>query len=411
MHGRAALVVGLLSLSVAAAAQDAETPRVDAVRTPPITLRTTIKSSLLAADNPAGDSGVSLWRLRLEPTARLGNDIIVQGAYEQRLRLDSNATMPGSGILPTTAGAPYRVRQLDWPLTQQGGLIWRHEVDRAFLAWTLPRETTLTVGRQAVGWGRGVVFGAVDLFSPFTALEADREWRRGVDAIRLEVPLSNRASVDGVAAVGRNTSESIVAGRLRGYAGNTDLEVVGGRRARDLFGGVTTSRAVRGLEVHGEAVLFRVPDEDAPDERRTIAKVVAGGSYRFPAGSGVLTFVEYCYSGFGVSKPQDIRARLAVPAFAARVARGDVQTLGRHALATTLSSEPSAEWAVSGLWLHSLTDGSGVVAPSVTYSVGDATSVVTSVYRPYGAGPSGTTLRSEFGAQGLTVFIQLRIYL
>ena len=35
-----------------------------------------------------------------------------------------------------------------------------------------------------------MLFGAVDLFSPFSPLEADREWRRGVDAIRADVKLA-----------------------------------------------------------------------------------------------------------------------------------------------------------------------------------------------------------------------------
>jgi hypothetical protein len=48
------------------------------------------------------------------------------------------------------------------------------------------------------------LFGAVDLFSPFTPFEADREWRRGVDAVRCDLKLTDRASLDVVAAFGES---------------------------------------------------------------------------------------------------------------------------------------------------------------------------------------------------------------
>jgi hypothetical protein len=52
----------------------------------------------------------------------------------------------------------------------------RHEIDRANAQVHL-RRADLTIGRQAIGWGRGVMFTSVDLFAPFSPLEVDREWR------------------------------------------------------------------------------------------------------------------------------------------------------------------------------------------------------------------------------------------
>lgn len=380
-------------------------------------LRTSIKASLLASHAPddpvlfpVRDTAVSFWRMRAEPSMRAGEHVTIAAAYEQRLRVFNQAPgLSGGNILPGDVDAPYRLRQFDWSITTREGLVWRHEIDRASVAWTLPSDVTLTVGRQAVGWGRGVMFSAADLFAPFSPLEADREWRRGVDAIRLEVPLSARSSAEAVAALGPSVDRSVFAGRVRGYAGKTDVELIGGRRARDAFVGVTSSAAIGNAEVHGELVVFRAKDAVATDAH-PVAKGVLGGSYRLGIGPGILAFVEYHYSGFGVGRPEEIVSQLADPEFRVRVVRGDTQILGRHAIAVTASSELSPEWTLAGQWLHSPADGSGVIVPSATCSLGDAASVVVSTYVPYGRPPRQATLRSEYGAQGPAFFAQLRIY-
>jgi hypothetical protein len=231
------------------------------------------------------------------------------------------------------------VRQLDWRLASSPNAEWRIEVDRAAVHASAG-AANLTIGRQAIGWGRGVLFSAVDLFAPFTPLEADREWRRGVDAVRADVKLADRISVDSVGAFGHDLDHSIVAARLRGYAGKADVELVGGRRARDVFGGATTSAAIGNAEMHAELAVFRtpaVPASIAFAADRTVVKAVVGGSYRVPIGSGVLVYGEYHYSGFGATSAAGILPLLADPAFEERYLRGDTQILGRHALAALAS--------------------------------------------------------------------------
>ena len=359
---------------------------------------------------PERDSAASFWRLRLEPEARLGARVIAAGAYEHRLRVFSTpAAAAGFGVLPRDAPAPYRLRQLDWRIADSPGSSWRHEIDRASLAADLGR-LKLTLGRQAVGWGRGVFFGAVDLFSPFSPIEADREWRRGVDAVRADVAITDRASVDLVGAFGERFDESVVAARLRGYAGKADVEVVGGRRGRDLFAGVTSSAAVGDAEVHGELALFRAPAILPGSGGRTALKAVAGASYRFDVADGLLVHAEYHYSGFGAKDPGGIAALLANRDFRARYLRGDTQILARHAAALLASYEVSPELALALQWLHGPADGSGLVAPSATVTLGDKLSLVGTGYLPYGPSPRGGTLTSEYGAAPRSALVQVRIH-
>lgn len=407
-----------LALALAARAAAAQTPPPAA--TDVFTLRSSFKGSVLwsvAPDDPAlypeRETTTGFWRFRLEPTVRLEGGTTIEAAVEQRWRAFSSVRGAlGGGVLPGEAPAPYRVAQLDWQVASSDHAEWRAEVDRAAVH-AQAGAATLTIGRQAIGWGRGVLFGAVDLFSPFTPLEADREWRRGVDAVRADVKLADRTSLDTVAAFGPDVDNSAFAARFRGYAGKADVELAGGWRARDVFGGATASAAVGDAEVHGEIAVFRtpaVPGSAAFAEERSIAKAVGGASYRFPVGTGLLVFGEYHYSGFGAASPQDILPLLADPGFQVRYLRGDTQILTRHAIAVLATYEYSPELTLGGQWLQNPADGSGIIVPSATWTFNDRWSALFSGYLPFGRQPVGFVLNSQYGATPLGVFAQVRAY-
>ncbi len=384
------------------------------------TLRSSVKGSALwslAPDDPAlypdRETTTGFWRFRLEPTVHLEGGSSVEVAVEQRWRAFSSVRGAlGGGVLPSEAPAPYRIRQLDWQIASSDHAEWRAEIDRAALH-ARAGTANLTIGRQAIGWGRGVLFGAVDLFSPFTPLEADREWRRGVDAVRADVKLADRNSIDAVAAFGPSLDESAFAARFRGYAGKADVELVGGWRARDVFGGVTTSSAVGDAEIHGELAVFRTPavaGSSAFAEERSIVKAVAGSSYRFPVGNGLIVFGEYHYSGFGAASPQEILPLLSDPGFQERYLRGDTQILTRHAVAVLATYEYSPELTFAGQWIQNPADGSGILVPSLTWTFSDRWSALFSGYLPFGHEPVGLTLNSQYGATPQGVFAQVRAY-
>ena len=380
-----------------------------------LSLRTSLTSTLLlsrAPDDPFlfpdRDAAESFWRLRFEGEAKTGAHATFSLAYEHRARAVAHGEAGGlpSGILPEEAPAPYRVRQLDWAITTPPGLSWRHEIDRASVALHA-RRAEITLGRQAIGWGRGVLFGAVDLFAPFSPLEADREWRRGVDAVRADVRVSDRASVDGVAAFADRLDQSAFAARLRGYAGRADGELIVGSRARDAVAGMTGSAAVGEAEAHGELAYFRTPDA-VPGAGRGIVKGVAGASYRFGVGNGLPLFLEYHYSGFGIADAREVLVRLQDFAYRERFLRGDSQVLARHAVALLGTYEVSTTLTAGLTALVAPSDGSGVIEPEATYQPGDRLSFRAILYVPFGAGPRGVTLGSFYGATPLSAYVRVR---
>ncbi|MFH0911958.1 MAG: hypothetical protein V1918_10700, partial [Planctomycetota bacterium] len=209
---------------------------------PEVLLDTAMKWSALVSHAPdeaalpsADWSGLGFFRLRFDLNVKTGERMNATLAYEQSARWasrDRGGASGGSGILPSQARAPFRAAPLYDEMVEEDRLVYTHEIDRAQLAWH-PEWGEVVLGRQAIGFGRGVLFSASDLFAPFSPLEADREWRRGVDAARFEYRLSDKTSVEALGVLGEDWEHSALLLRARGYIGLVDGEILLGKRAED----------------------------------------------------------------------------------------------------------------------------------------------------------------------------------
>jgi hypothetical protein len=362
-------------------------------------------------------SAASLWRMRLSLAARPAGWLSAEIAYEHRARAvsEGSGAAGGAGVLFAGAEGPYRISQLDESLVRIGDTFtYRHELDRALVAISLGRSQ-ITLGRQAVGWGRGVLFSAVDVFAPFTPLESDREWRRGIDAVRTGVRLCSDLSVELVAAFGEDEESSALAGQLQGRHGGMDAGLLGGIRREDHFCAVTASGPVWESELHGELAVFKTP-EALPDggsfgQDDLVAKAVIGGSRSFDVGGELLLLGEYHYSGFGAADVESVGELLDDARFEERLLEGDTQLLGRHAVALQTSYRiGGGEASANILWITSPADGSGVVSPGVTWVFSDNVTLVAKGYVGYGKDPEDGEIRSEYGATPTTGLVQISFY-
>jgi len=376
-------------------------------------LVSSLKESYLFSED---ESLTGLWRLRFGLDARLSDRSTLEFAYEQHLRTVEEGTVQGLIVLPPQVEAPYRITQLDNAISTTDAYSYRHELDRALVALHYER-VDLTVGRQAVGWGRGVVFSAIDVFAPFSPLEIDREWRRGIDAVRADVRLTDISSLGVVGAFGESWDDSALLGRIRGRSGSGlfDGEFVFGKRAEDTMYAGAFAATVWEAEVHGELAFFDTPEEfvngglfgdDGP-----AAKAVLGASYTFNVGNGLTVWAEYHFSGFGSEDMAQAQQRLQDPDYVERFLRGDTQIVGQHATAIQASYLVNDLWTLNLIWIASPDDGSGILTPGVNLTLSDNVTIVASIYFPYGDGPDENgSPRSEYGAAPVSAFLQFAIY-
>ncbi len=351
-----------------------------------------------------------LMRLRLDLKVQHSRTLQSQFAYEQGFRWVSQA----SALSGVGEDVPYRVTPLSWPVTHTTDQ-QRHDqdMDRLLVNYH-PAWGDVTVGRQAVGLGRGVVFSAMDLFVPFSPLDIDREWRRGVDAVRIEHRLTDTSSVELLSVWGRSWDQSAVLGRCRGYLGDLDAEILFGKRAEDDLLGMSFSRPLGGAEVHAELTALHTPETQPGGGflgwRHTAVQAVAGTSYTMNWGNGLTLLGEVLYNGLGVKDIASSQTQRMAPSFLTRVARGDMQIQSQQALALQAAYPWDLMTNLGLLVLLSPRDNSGVVTPSVICDIGQSGRVITSAYIPWGTESQMGHLQSEYGATPLSLFVQVAWY-
>ena len=197
--------------------------------------------------------------------------------------------------------------------------------------------------------------------------------------------------------------------------GLVDGEILGGRRGTDEFVGAAFSAAAADAEMHAEAMLFHAREEHPQGSilgsGDLIPKAVVGGSYTFHVGNGLTVLGEYHYSGFASRHADEAQGLFVLqPEYLERYLRGDTQTLCRHAVGLQLSY-PFNE-SVTGT-LNAVVnsrDGSGVVSPSVRWDASRHVSLTVAGYAGWGEQPTEAMLRSEYGATGQCLFVQLGLY-
>ena len=380
-----------------------------------LTLDTRLKWSALASHAPDDPvlfadrwSGAGSLRARFEMKAEFGDFSNIEIAYEQVARWLS--ARGGLAIGPDAGRVPYRFTPLEWSVLAGGEGAWRHGFDRLSIAFH-PTWGEITLGRQAVGLGRAWLFGSVDVFAPFAASEFDREWRPGVDAARISYRVSDTSSVELIGIAGRSWKDSAVLGRFRGYAGEMDWEVIAGKRAEDFLWATVFSGSVGDAEMHLELAWFHTPrphpDGGVFGNDYLMAKATLGASYTFSVGNGLTLLGEYHYSSFGVADIADATERLADPEFATRLLRGDMQILGRHGVALQLSYPFNDMVTGSMTLLVNPVDGSGLALLSAGWDLSDESRLTVSCHLPWGDDPTAGRLESEYGANPLSLFIQL----
>jgi len=360
-----------------------------------------------------GVTGSLFGEARFETVYRINKENQLDIAYDNRMTWRSGASAGIAAALPSSLPGPYRIRQLGGAVSRSGDFFDYNELDRASYAYQTSR-INLTIGRQAVGWGRGTVFSAVDIFAPFTPLEINREWRRGIDAVRADIKITDTTSVDMVTAWGPSWDQSALGIRLRGYVGPVDAELMFAKRATDYLYGVTSSAAIGDFEAHGEFAIFHTPgDVPSPGlfgNHNLVPKAVLGISNNFNLGTGLKVLLEYHYSGFGANNPRSLPSLLATPAYSNRIQRGDTQILGRQALAVQTSYTFNERWSGTFEILQSLTDVSGVLVPSLSWDFTENMSLHGAIFYGYGPAPVQGVPQSQFGGVPPTFILRMSFY-
>ncbi|MBN1104634.1 MAG: hypothetical protein JXL84_14550 [Deltaproteobacteria bacterium] len=335
---------------------------------------------------------------------------------------------PGNGGI-TIAGGKTRYRAMDeasewWSGEHTRALLW---MDRCNVKVALA-GMDITLGRQAVTFGKAHFWNPLDVYLPFDPNQFDRDYKAGVDALRVDIPLTSFSGITMVGVLGReldasgnyledngtldaNWYGSSLLGRYFTNVAGWDLafqagKVYGGYQ----FGGGVVGE-IEGVELRGEAALFRasesppLPMPFAGDVFEDTLTVVFGLGRRFE--NSLILEAEYLYNGGGESH--------AFNTAASRLAWGAVRHLGKHLAGILASYEFTRLLTGQFTSIYSLSDDSLELQPTLTLSVSDNSELLAGLSLNFGRrpawDPSGIgDIRSEFGSYPHSIFVEFKVY-
>lgn len=343
----------------------------------------------------------------------------------QRLTFNT-AELPttGSSTLLGRSGTqvPYRTIDTRWEWSKADDVNAWIYFDRANIELTLGRAD-VAFGRQAITFGKAYFWNPLDVFLAFGSTEFDRDYKAGVDALRVDAPIGDLSGLTIVGVPGRVEeqgpqtdeqsfwSRSALLARVYGNRRSWDLAVQGGK----ILGGYQLGGAIAGelgtMEVRGEGAWFVSQDASAFSGLAAAPvvedhfSIVAGFGRSFVGGDLQLQ-AEYYYNGAARGSRVD---RLAM------VAAGRLQHLNRHLLGIVGSYRlhPLLSSSLAALWGAS--DGSWLLQPGLSYSAADEVELIAGAIVARGRRPSGRSIeafgfRSEFGTYPNFYYLETKLY-
>lgn len=349
------------------------------------------------------DTALDLTRARLMVEGKWGARLSWSVHYEHAALLQ-RADFTATGLFTASAATPRRsLLPLDWTVQDSTDLLWRHELDRLAFRVSLP-TVEMVVGRQAISWGVGRFWNPLDLFRAFSPVEIDREYKAGVDAIRLERALGPFSHLELVyAAFGEDFARHVLAVRGQTTVGTFDLGGLAGKSFRDVVVGPFVDGELKGIGMRGELTCTHDTTGRGRGQR-TFARGVASIDYRFA--NGLYALLEYYFNGFGKEEAADYPVLFDTE----RIRRGEVFNFGRQYFGGLLQYEfhPLVQGHAVTLW--NLHDHSLLVSPLLTVSLSNEADLRLGAYFPLGSGLVGSRVRSEFGLYPQVYYLQLRLY-
>jgi len=300
-------------------------------------------------------------------------------------------------------------------------------LDRMNIKVALP-WLDITLGRQAVTFGKAYFWNPLDVFLSFKSIQMDRDYKRGVDGIRLDLPLGLYSGVNLLYVAGKEIyfDESFAHTRL-----DTNISWYGSAllvryftklkewdlsfQAGKVYGGYHTGGGMTGelgpLEFRMEAAYFfslkqiALPNPLPDLLLEDYLTAVLGIGHRFK--NGLLVEIEVFLNGR--AQTEYLESALL------RLVHGSNDHLSTRLLGTMLSYDFLPIINSRLVWVYSLSDRSSLFQPSLSISLTDESDLILGGNiclgeEPYLSQNQYPRILSEFGTYPDVLYLEYKIY-
>jgi hypothetical protein len=310
----------------------------------------------------------------------------------------------GAGALfgPGASAGRYRLvpGQLAFGEERTGDVHAQLTVDRLNLK-LITRFADITIGRQAVTFGTAYFWNPLDVFFAFGSTQFDRDYKPGVDAMRVDMPFGDFSGATVLVALGDADSEdlwreSAVVARAFSNFADWDLAVQGGK----LRGGIQAGAAFAGeaftVEMRGEAAYFWADDE-APLGDYFAA--VLGVGRRFE--NTLHLQLEHLYNGGSAD---------TLPESFLLVADGWLVQASENVTGLSITYELLPVLFGSLAYLFEWDNQSMLFQPGLVYSAAEEVDLVAGAVIAVGDRPQILSIESELGSYPNFFYVEAKVY-
>ena len=287
-------------------------------------------------------------------------------------------------------------------------------------------DADITIGRQAITFGKAWFWNPLDNYLPFNARTIDREYKAGVDAIRIDFPLGNFSGINLIGVAGRKFNikglnyddgknydcdwfgSSLLMRYFTSLEG-WDVSMQGGK----VYGGYQLGGGFVGevgeYQVRGEAAYLFVKDgQPIPftgyDIYEDHLELVVGIGRWYANNLNI--DIEYFHNGAAIA--DDLTMSLI------RLELDANQQLSKNLIGANISYEfhPLINGQLALVYV--LDDSSMSIQPNLLYSINEETDFRIAASLNLGESPDTSTNpatpRSEFGSYPNTIYVEIKYY-
>ena len=339
----------------------------------PMQLDARLKGFASAADIPGSD-----WQLSevANPTTDASGDLRVMlnktvGPLQFQLH-HSTALQAGDAVQwgqiasaqidQVTVNDNGRLLDMTWQTDSGARHQWSHRIDRLSAQWR-QGDWSITIGRQAVSWGSGIVFQPLDPFNPFAPTAVDRDYKNGDDLVLGEALLPNGHDLQVLHVIRRDPQQHIrkgvssTAAKWHGYLLNSEFELIVAKHYDQDFVGLSVRQPV-GPAVIRSDLAWRQGAQSG-DRWRLLG--IVNADVAFPIRDRMAyVFAEYFHNDFGMQRMPTAGDRLP-PQLQTALLRGEVFNFMRDYLAVGASYQWHPLLTQSLSVISNLNDGSALL--------------------------------------------------
>ena len=201
-----------------------------------------------------------------------------------------------------TATDAHRLLDMTWQTDTGRRHQWGHRIDRMSVQWQ-QADWSVTLGRQAVSWGSGIVFQPLDPFNPFAPTAVDRDYKNGDDLVLVERLLPNGHDLQLLHVMRRDDRQQLrsrvssTATKWHGYLFDSEFELIAASHYDQDFVGLSIRQPL-GPAVVRTDLAWREGLQSG-DRWRLLG--IVNADVAFPIRDRMAyVFAEYFYNDFGM---------------------------------------------------------------------------------------------------------------